>query len=45
MKPFWLNLLTLSVTVALLAALSLPAKEALEAARGTAATGPTVDAR
>ena len=33
MKPFWLNLLTLSLTVALLVALALPAKRSLDAAR------------
>jgi hypothetical protein len=36
MKPFWLNLLTASCTVALLAALALPAKWSLDAARRNA---------
>jgi mannan endo-1,4-beta-mannosidase len=36
MKPFWLNLLTASCTVALLGALALPAKWSLDAARRSA---------
>jgi mannan endo-1,4-beta-mannosidase len=44
MKPFWLNLLTLSVTAAVLAALALPAKWTLEAARESALEVPTADA-
>jgi mannan endo-1,4-beta-mannosidase len=36
MKPFWLNLLTSSLTLALLAALALPAKWTLDAARRSA---------
>ena len=45
MKPFWLNLVTASFTVALLAALALPAKRSLDNAREHAppAPAPAVD--
>ena len=44
MKPFALNLLTVSVTLVLLVALSLPAKRSLDAAREDGAVAATSDA-
>jgi mannan endo-1,4-beta-mannosidase len=44
MRPFWLNLLTCSVTLGLLVVLALPAKGRLEAARSPVAAAPAAPA-